>query len=122
MDASPDVARNGRRARKRADQSPCRLFFNACEKMCELLAKREGKENAEEYFLAGMFSLINVIMKRDWDDILDTHPIIRLSRAYTKRGTDRNYSDSPTFRSHRALKLAAYRTACRRKRHRQLRT
>jgi EAL and modified HD-GYP domain-containing signal transduction protein len=44
-------------------------------KMCELLAKREGKKNAEEYFLAGMFSLINVIMKRDWDDILKHIPL-----------------------------------------------
>lgn len=44
-------------------------------KMCELLAKHEGKENAEEYFLTGMFSLINVIMKRDWDDILALIPL-----------------------------------------------
>ena len=44
-------------------------------KMCELLAKHEGKKNAEEYFLTGMFSLINVIMKRDWDDILELIPL-----------------------------------------------
>lgn len=44
-------------------------------KMCELLAKHEGKKNAEEYFLAGMFSLVNVIMKRDWDDILEHIPL-----------------------------------------------
>lgn len=44
-------------------------------KMCELLAKHEGKKNAEEYFLTGMFSLINVIMKRDWEDILTLIPL-----------------------------------------------
>ncbi|WP_342508808.1 HDOD domain-containing protein [Sporosarcina sp. FSL K6-2383] len=44
-------------------------------KMCELLAEHEGKKNAEEYFLAGMFSLINVITKRDWDDILELIPL-----------------------------------------------
>lgn len=44
-------------------------------KMCELLAKHEGKKNAEEYFLAGMFSLINVIMKQDWNDILEHIPL-----------------------------------------------
>jgi len=44
-------------------------------KMCELLAKHEGKKNAEEYFLTGMFSLINVIMKRDWNDILTLIPL-----------------------------------------------
>ncbi|KXH84185.1 hypothetical protein AU377_05150 [Sporosarcina sp. HYO08] len=45
-------------------------------KMCELLAKHARKKNADEYFLAGMFSLINVIMKREWDEIL---PLISLS-------------------------------------------
>lgn len=44
-------------------------------KICELLAKHEGKKNAEEYFLTGMFSLINVIMKRDWGDILELIPL-----------------------------------------------
>lgn len=44
-------------------------------RMCELLAKHEGKNNAEEYFLTGMFSLINVIMKREWDDILTLIPL-----------------------------------------------
>ncbi len=38
-------------------------------KMCELLARRDGKKNPEEYFLAGMFSLIDVIMKRDLDTV-----------------------------------------------------
>lgn len=44
-------------------------------KMCELLAKHDGKKNPEEYFLAGMFSLIDVILKRDWDSILKLIPL-----------------------------------------------
>ena len=44
-------------------------------KMCELLAKHDGKKNPEEYFFAGMFSLIDVIMKRDWDAILQLIPL-----------------------------------------------
>ena len=39
-------------------------------KLCELLAIATGKKNAEEYFLAGMFSLVNLIIKREWHDIL----------------------------------------------------
>ncbi|WP_318615806.1 EAL and HDOD domain-containing protein [Sporosarcina sp. YIM B06819] len=44
-------------------------------KMCELLAKHADKKNPDEYFLAGMFSFLNVIMKRDWDDILEQIPL-----------------------------------------------
>ncbi|MFJ7932815.1 EAL and HDOD domain-containing protein [Sporosarcina sp. NPDC096371] len=44
-------------------------------KMCELLAKQVGKSNPEEYYLTGMFSLINVIMKLDWEDILQLIPL-----------------------------------------------
>lgn len=39
-------------------------------KMCELLANYKRKQNTEEYFLIGMFSLLNVILKRSWDDVL----------------------------------------------------
>ena len=42
-------------------------------KMCEQLAK--GKHNADEYFLAGLFSLMDVILKRDWQDILELIPL-----------------------------------------------
>lgn len=44
-------------------------------KLCELLAKREGKDNPDEYFLAGMFSLMNIIMKSKWEDILPLIPV-----------------------------------------------
>ena len=44
-------------------------------KMCELLAKEKGRENADEYFLAGLFSLMDVMLKRDWQDILDLIPL-----------------------------------------------
>ncbi|MBO0589085.1 HDOD domain-containing protein [Sporosarcina sp. E16_8] len=44
-------------------------------KTCELLAKQDGKKNPEEYFFAGMFSLIDAIMMRDWDEILQLIPL-----------------------------------------------
>lgn len=44
-------------------------------KMCELLAKRDGRENHEQYFLTGMFSLINVILKRSWNAIFQLIPL-----------------------------------------------
>jgi len=54
-------------------------------KLCELLAKHNGKKNPEEYFFAGMFSLINVIMKRDWDAILQLIPLSE-EVAFTVKG------------------------------------
>lgn len=39
-------------------------------KTCELIAKHNGKADIDKYFLAGMFSQINVIMQQDWNDIL----------------------------------------------------
>lgn len=50
-------------------------------KLCELLAKRNRKKNADEYFLVGMFSLINAIMKRPWEDIL---PLLSLSEEVVR--------------------------------------
>ena len=44
-------------------------------KLCELLAKRTGKNNTEAFFLTGMFSLINVIMNRSWEEILQLIPL-----------------------------------------------
>ncbi|PIC98454.1 EAL and HDOD domain-containing protein [Sporosarcina sp. P29] len=37
---------------------------------CELLAKYKRKPNKDEYFLTGMFSLIDAVMRRKWEDIL----------------------------------------------------
>ncbi|CAM3280149.1 HDOD domain-containing protein [Filibacter tadaridae] len=54
-------------------------------KMCELLAKKAGKKNADEYFLAGMFSLIDVIMNQNWEDIL-THLPLSNGVAHTLTG------------------------------------
>ncbi|MHA6258316.1 EAL and HDOD domain-containing protein [Sporosarcina sp. CAU 1771] len=39
-------------------------------KTCELLARKKGKDNPDEYFMAGMLSLMNVIMKSEWDHVL----------------------------------------------------
>lgn len=43
---------------------------------CELLAKYKKKTNKDEYFLTGMFSMIDAVMRRKWDDIL---PLLSLS-------------------------------------------
>lgn len=45
-------------------------------KFCELVAKSKRQKNTDEYFLAGMFSLINAILRRKWEDIL---PLLSLS-------------------------------------------
>lgn len=50
-------------------------------KLCEMLAKKNGKKNADEYFLAGMFSLIDAIMKRRLEDVL---PLLPLSDLVTR--------------------------------------
>lgn len=56
-------------------------------KICELLAKYKKKSNSDEYFLTGMFSLLNVILKRSWDHVL---PKLSLSDeiANTLRGEE----------------------------------
>lgn len=45
-------------------------------KLCELLAIHLKKDNPDEYFIAGMFSLIDAILRREVDEIL---PQISLS-------------------------------------------
>lgn len=42
----------------------------------ELLAKQTGRKNKDEYFLTGMFSMIDAVMRRKWEDIL---PLLSLS-------------------------------------------
>lgn len=49
-------------------------------KLCEILAKKKGKKNIEEFFLAGMFSNIHIIMVRKKEDIL---PLLHLSDNVT---------------------------------------
>lgn len=44
-------------------------------KICEFIAKETGKLNSDEYFLAGLFSLMDVIMKREWREILTLIPL-----------------------------------------------
>src|SRR5699024_2943118 len=44
-------------------------------KFCELLAERQNEERTDEYFLVGMFSLIDRIMQRPWDYLLDHLPL-----------------------------------------------
>jgi len=50
-------------------------------KMCELIAKRKQKRNVDEYFLTGMFSLIDIIISRSKEDIL---PLLHLSDEVTE--------------------------------------
>ncbi|WLV24840.1 HDOD domain-containing protein [Aciduricibacillus chroicocephali] len=44
-------------------------------KFCELVAKDKGKKNSDEYFLTGMFSLIDAIMRTRLEDILALLPL-----------------------------------------------
>lgn len=44
-------------------------------KICELIAKRKNKKNYDEYFLVGMFSLIDAIMRSKLEDILALLPL-----------------------------------------------
>lgn len=52
------------------------LMFNSLfrAKICELLAKRDNKKNFSEYFLVGMFSLIDTLLKRPRHVILSQLP------------------------------------------------
>ncbi|WP_432357481.1 EAL and HDOD domain-containing protein [Sporosarcina sp. UB5] len=43
-------------------------------KMCELVAVRTGYPSGDEHFFVGLFSLLDVIMQRSWEDILPTFP------------------------------------------------
>lgn len=43
-------------------------------KMCELMAVRTGYPNGDEHFFVGLFSLLDAIMKRSWNDILPMFP------------------------------------------------
>lgn len=43
--------------------------------ICELLAKKCGKQNTEDYYMLGMFSLIDLILKREPKDIFPLLPV-----------------------------------------------
>ncbi|WP_438316027.1 EAL and HDOD domain-containing protein [Sporosarcina sp. FA9] len=60
-------------------------------KLCELLANHAHKKNADEYFLAGLFSLLNVIMGKEWDDILANVPLSNIVNE-TLRGNQTEIS------------------------------
>jgi len=44
-------------------------------KLCELMAKRIGYRNYSEYFLVGMFSLIDALLEKPMNDILTQLPL-----------------------------------------------
>lgn len=44
-------------------------------KLCEMLAKLKKRKNADEFFLVGMFSLIDAIMRRELSDVLSLLPL-----------------------------------------------
>lgn len=44
-------------------------------KLCELLAKRAGYRNSDEFFLVGMFSLLNLILSKEWHEIEQEIPL-----------------------------------------------
>lgn len=49
-------------------------YSMARAKMCELIAVRTGHPNGDEHFFVGLFSLLDVIMKRSWADIIPLFP------------------------------------------------
>lgn len=71
-----EVGRGSGRGREKVliDQSLARA------KTCELLAKHTGKQNPDEYFLTGLFSLVHLMMKSRLEDIL---PQLALSDTIT---------------------------------------
>nr|WP_225942030.1 HDOD domain-containing protein [Sporosarcina limicola] len=69
-------------------------------KMCELLAQRSGKENAAEYFLAGMFSLMDNILNWSWEDIL---PLISLSNKVASTLTGEKTEITPYLQLTKAV-------------------
>lgn len=71
-----EVGRGSGRGREKAliDQSLARA------KTCELLAKHTGKRNPDEYFLTGLFSLVDLMMKSHLENIL---PQLALSDTIT---------------------------------------
>lgn len=44
-------------------------------KVCEILAKRNRKKNHPEYFLVGMFSLIDILLKSTLEEIVQKLPL-----------------------------------------------
>src|SRR5699024_2275177 len=58
-------------------------------KICKLLARQLGHENEDEFFLLGMFSLIDLIMRKEKQDIV---PFLQLNQKVqnTLLGDDTN--------------------------------
>ena len=71
--------------------------------LCEMLAVRIGKHNPDEYFMLGMFSLIDEILFREPVGYLPAITGNRGDHPDIVRGTDRNDSLSPNSGSPRAL-------------------
>lgn len=44
-------------------------------KVCEIVAKRNKKQNPSEYFLVGMFSLIDTLLRRNLEEIVQNLPL-----------------------------------------------
>lgn len=58
-------------------------------KMCELVAVRTGDPNGDEHFFVGLFSLLDVILKRRWDDILPMFPFsMKVAETLQGKKTD----------------------------------
>lgn len=61
----------------RMDSEPCQVMVQGMHraKMCELLAVRAGRPNAEVFFTVGLFSLLDAMMKVPLIEILDALPL-----------------------------------------------
>ncbi|MBB4823614.1 EAL and modified HD-GYP domain-containing signal transduction protein [Sporosarcina luteola] len=54
-------------------------------KLCELLAGYKRQANTDECFLVGMFSLLDVIMNKSWDDIIQLMPLSEKTEMTLRR-------------------------------------
>jgi len=71
-------------------------------KLCELIAKATGQKNPDEFFLTGMFSMIDVILKRPLESILSALPL-------SKRVMDTITGEETEMTNHYSLATAVER-------------
>lgn len=69
-------------------------------KLCELVAKHKGKQDADKYFLMALFSLIDVILKRRKEEIV---PLLSLSEDIMNTLMDRETDMMPYLQLVKAI-------------------
>ncbi|MBS4210459.1 HDOD domain-containing protein [Bacillus sp. FJAT-50079] len=77
-------------------------------KICELLAARSGKYKTDEYYMLGMFSLIDLILKQNPTDIF---PLLPVSQEVIETLGDQETEMTPYLQIAEALERLDYRDA-----------